>query len=73
MRSMRLNVFATACALSVLLLTACGGNSPGDFCSVYQPVYSSSDSLCDERIREQVDGNNAVFLCSCIEDEVCDD
>lgn len=42
---------------------ACATASHGDFCQIYQPVYTvAADS---EKTKSQVDGNNAVWLELC--------
>ena len=65
---MKLSAFGIACVLSPLSLAGCATPSPGDFCSTYRPVYSPQNAVCDELIREQVDENNAVYLCTCTEE-----
>lgn len=58
---------ATACAVILAMPAACATASRGDFCQVYKPVYTvAADS---EKTKSQVDGNNAVWLELCGEEE----
>ena len=60
-------LYATACAVILLMPAACATVSPGDFCQVYQPVYTAKADT--EETKVQVDGNNAVWLELCGEEE----
>jgi hypothetical protein len=54
---------ATACALILLTLQGCASASGGDFCALYQPVYTADADT--EETKRQADGNNAVWLALC--------
>lgn len=60
-RCARLAQIATACALILPSLAMCGTASPpGDFCLIYQPVYTRAGDTPETR--DQVDANNVVWL-----------
>ncbi len=50
-------------AMTLVLPRACVRDSAGDFCLIYQPVYTAATDT--ERTKEQVDSNNAVWVESC--------
>jgi hypothetical protein len=55
---------AIVCMLTLILCGGCARNSGGDFCLIYQPIYTSVEDT--EQTQDQVDINNAVWqeLCS---------
>ena len=55
--------YVTVCAGTCLLLIGCAGASKGDFCLLYQPVYTSDDD--SEYTLKQIDMNNALWLEMC--------
>ena len=60
-----LTPFWRAIALSAILImpVACAKHSPGGFCLIYQPVYSSPKDTAETL--KQIDGNNAAWLELC--------
>lgn len=54
---------AIACALMLLTLQGCAGVSGGDFCDIYQPVYTHDEDT--EETRRQADVNNAAWMELC--------
>lgn len=55
--------FATACAAILLTLPGCAPASRGDFCEIYQPVYTAPADT--EDTKSQSDANNAVWQELC--------
>jgi hypothetical protein len=53
----------TVCAVMLLMLSGCAGASPGNFCSVYRPVYAGVND--SEQTRAEIDGNNSAWLELC--------
>ena len=51
------------CAMTVLMLTGCAKGSAGDFCHIYQPVYTTAQD--SDLTRDQADVNNAVWWEKC--------
>lgn len=49
--------------MTLVLQSACAPVSRGDFCLVYQPVYTAQSDSAETR--QQCDGNNAVWLALC--------
>lgn len=50
-------------SMILLPLSACATVSPASFCAVYKPVYTAKADT--EETKKQVDGNNAVWLSLC--------
>lgn len=47
------------------MLQGCAGASSGDFCDIYQPVYTAAADSAETR--RQADLNNAVWAALCTE------
>lgn len=54
---------AIACALILAMLQGCANASGGDFCDIYEPVYTHDRDT--EETRQQADANNAAWLELC--------
>lgn len=64
MRHLRRRGYATICAMTAIMLAGCARVSGGEYCSLYNPVYTSV--MDSEETQAQVDLNNAVWM------ELCD-
>ncbi len=51
------------CVVVTILLSACAKNLDGDFCLLYEPVYSSAQDT--EETQKQIDNNNVVWEVLC--------
>ena len=51
-------------SLILIMLNACTTNINGDFCLIYEPIYTDYEHDTPETIR-QTDRNNAVFEDIC--------
>ena len=51
------------CGAMLALLQGCAPALPGNFCAIYQPVYTSDKDTAETR--DAADLNNAVWLETC--------
>ena len=56
-------IFAMLCGAMLALLQGCAPALPGNFCAIYQPVYTSDKDTAETR--DAADLNNAVWLETC--------
>lgn len=59
-------LYVSVCATMMIMPGGCVHDLPGDFCTLYEPVYADPHDTAPTL--EQVDRNNALWLSFCTQE-----